>query len=94
MTKKDHHECGVFVSVAYFCVNSTGWWISCYVQTFSKSWKSHFKHFERKIAYLLPCKLKIAQCKQSQLVNPLLDFDLNFIFKSSGTALLETIGSY
>ena len=51
-------------------------------------------HFKRKTAYLLPCKLRIAQCKQSRLVKPLLNFDLNFIFKSSGTALLETVFSY
>ena len=44
----------------------------------------------------MPRKLRITQCKQSRFINPLLDFDLIFIFKSLGTALplLERIGFY
>ena len=55
---------------------------------------SYFEHFKEKIAYLLPCKFRRSWCKQSRLVKPWFSFDLNFIFKSSGTALLERIGSY
>ena len=33
---------------------------------------------------------RIAQCKQLRLVTPCLNADLYFIFKTSGTALLET----
>ena len=36
----------------------------------------------------------IVQLKQPRLVKAWLNFDLNFIFKSSGTALLKTIVSY
>ena len=41
----------------------------------------------------LPKAFRIAQCKQSRLVKPWLNLDLSFIFKSSGTAILETICS-
>ena len=34
---------------------------------------------------------RIGQCKQLQLVKLWLNFDLNFIFKSFSTALLETV---
>ena len=37
--------------------------------------------------------LRTAQCKQPRLIKPLLNFDVNFTFKSSGTNLLETIVS-
>ena len=37
---------------------------------------------------------RIGQGKKPRLLKPWLNFDLNFIFKSSGTALLETILSY
>ena len=44
---------------------------------------------------LKPCKaFRIAQCKQSQLLKPRLNFDLCFIFKTSDRTLLETIVSY
>ena len=66
--------------------------------------KSHFDHFEGNIEYFLPCEfffflklykaLRTAQYKQPRLIKPLLNFDVNFIFKSSGTNLLETIVSY
>ena len=83
---------GVFVFVAYFWVHSTG----C-----SGEFCLVFKHFqnlenlisnifEGKIAYLLPCNLRIAQCKQPRLVEPW----CNFHIQSSGTALLEAIDSY
>ena len=36
----------------------------------------------------------IAQSKQPRLVKPCLNFDLYFIFKTSGTDLIETIVSY
>ena len=32
---------------------------------------------------------RIAQCKQPRLVKPWLNFDINFIFKSTGTALVQ-----
>ena len=44
---------------------------------------------------LKACKaFRIAQCKEPQLIKPCLNSDLYFIFKTSGTALLETIVSY
>ena len=37
---------------------------------------------------------RTGQCKQPRLVKLLLNFDINFIFKATGTALLETLVSY
>ena len=43
---------------------------------------------------LKPCEaFRIAQCKQLWLVQPCLNYDLYFIFKTSGIALLEAIVS-
>ena len=53
-----------------------------------------FEHFKEKIAHLLSCKFRRSWCKQSRLVKPWFSFDLNFIFKSYGTGLLERTGSY
>ena len=45
--------------------------------------------------FLKRCKtFRIAQCKQPRLVKPCLNFDLCFIFKTSGVALLWTTVSY
>ena len=104
MTKYKYHDFGAFelimqAALVNFILNFTFW----------KSWKSEFEHFDGKIANiknkkslalrgLFSLKLyqafKIAQYKQLRLIKLWLNFDLNFIFKSSGTALLETIGYY
>ena len=43
---------------------------------------------------LKPCEaFRIAQCKQLWLVQPCLNYDLYFIFKTSGIALLEAMVS-
>ena len=55
-----------------------------------------FKHFQNFENFILNIALalwafRIPHCKQPRLVKPWLNFDLNFIFKSSGTMLLETL---
>ena len=105
MTKYEYYECGVFVSVAYFWVNSAG----C-----SGEFHVVFKYFEnlenfiwtflRKNCIFLDlwvlfswklCRnFRTARCKQPRLAKPCLNSDLHFIPKIFGTALLETIVSY
>ena len=55
-----------------------------------------YKHGIREFPFpLKPYKaFRVAQCKRPQLVRLSLDFDPHFIFNSSGSAFLETIGSY
>ena len=76
----------------FFRVNSTG----CSGE-FRAVYK-HFQNLENQILNILKEKLRlsylvdsfrIAQCKQPRLVKPLLNFDKNFIFKSTDTALVQ-----
>ena len=83
----------VFLSVSFFFrVNST----DCSGE-FRAVYK-HFQNLENQILNILKEKLRlsylvdsfrIAQCKQPRLVKPLLNFDKNFIFKSTDTALVQ-----
>ena len=41
--------------VCCFCICRFLWWISCHFQTFPKSWKSLFEHFEGKNSISLAC---------------------------------------
>ena len=95
MTKYEYYEYDVFVSAAYFWVNSAGCSSEFHV----------FKHFENLenlflkilkeklyIPWLVgsfswkPCRVfKIAQCKQSRLVKPCLNSYLYLILNSDQT---------
>ena len=100
MAKQEYNECGVLVAVAYFWVSLAGCSsefrfvfkyfqnlgnyilnilkeklnISCFIVSFS--WKP-YKAF------------KTAQCKQPRSVEPWLNFDINFIQKFTGAALVQ-----
>ena len=102
---KKYYECGVFASVAYFYINSAGCSGEfCVVFKHFQNLENLILNILKKKLHisclvgsfsLRPCKaFRIAQCKQPRLVKPCLNCGLHFIFKTSGTALLETIGSY